>query len=150
AYNQEGGLIVFSAPPGNGLTTTIDTVLKTRDRYMREHASVEEKTRRARDIENVHATLYDESKKETPATVLPKLIRTYPNVMVVREVPDLETLKILCEQKAEERMVITSARAKDCVEAIFKFLMMKIPPKDFANALTAVVNQRLLRKLCEQ
>ena len=150
AYNQEGGLVVLSALPGNGLTTTIDVLLKTRDRYMREHAAVEEKSRREREIENVQATVYDESKKETPATVLPKLLRTYPNVIVVRDVPDLDTLKILCEQKAAERMAVTSVRAKDCIEAIFKLLMLKIPQKEFAASLTAVVNQRLLRKLCDK
>ncbi len=150
AYGKEGGLIVFSAMPGNGLTTTIDVLLKTRDRYMREHASIEETSRREREIENVHSTLYDEAKKETPASVLPKLIRTYPNVMIVRDVPDAETLKILCEQPADERMVVTSVRAKDTTEAIFKLLALKVPPKEFATALTAVVNSRLIRKLCDK
>ena len=150
AYNKEGGLIVFSALPGNGLTTTLDVLLKTRDRYMREHASVEEVSRREREIENVHATVYDESKKETPATVLPKLLRTYPNVVVARDMPDLETLKILCNQPAEERMAVASLPAKDCIEAMFKLLTLKIPTKEFAGALTAVVNQRLIRKLCDK
>ncbi|HZZ72752.1 MAG TPA: ATPase, T2SS/T4P/T4SS family [Pirellulales bacterium] len=149
-YNRPAGFILFSALAGNGLTTTIDVFLKTRDRYMREHAAVEDQDRREREIENVHATLYDSSKKESPATVLPKLVRTYPNVIVAREIPDLETLKILCQQPADERLVLGAVRAKDCTEAMLRMLMLKIPAKEFAAALTAVVNQRLIRKLCDK
>jgi len=34
-----------------------------------------------REIENIHPTTYSSSAGETPATVLPKLIRTYPEVI---------------------------------------------------------------------
>ena len=103
-----------------------------------------------RDIENVHVTKYDSTKGETPASVIPKLVRTYPNVIVCRDLPNVETLKLLCEQPAEERQVITSIRAKDCTDALLRVLALKVPPKDFAAAVTAVVNQRLARKLCDK
>ncbi len=149
-YKKEGGLILFSALPGNGLTTTIDVFLKSRDRYMREHATIEDVARRERDTENVHVTTYDSSKGESPATVLPKLVRTYPNVIVCRDIPNVETVKILCEQPAEDRMVVATLRAKDCTDALLRVLALKIPPKEFATAVSAVVNQRLIRKLCDK
>ena len=83
----------------------------------------------------MHVTTYSSAAGETPATVLPKLIRTYPDVIVVRDVADLDTLSILCEQAGENRLVITSIRAKEAVEALLRVMMLKIPPAEFAAAV---------------
>ncbi len=150
AILQQPGLLIFSSLPGGGLTTTLDVVLSTTDRYMRSFVSVADAGKPDRDIENVHLTTFSSASGETPATVLPKLIRTYPDVIVVRDVADLETLAILCEQVSEKRLMITSTRAREAVEALLRVMMLKIPPADFAPAVTAVLNVRLIRKLCEK
>jgi len=147
--DKHGALVLFSALPGNGLTVTVDAVLKRIDRYMRSFAAVEEKDHRERDIENVDVTTYDASAKESPATVLPKLLRTYPEALVVRDLPDAETVKMLCEQVAEERLVVSTIRAKEAVEALLRVLMLKPPAELFAKSVAAVVNQRLIRVLCD-
>jgi type II secretory ATPase GspE/PulE/Tfp pilus assembly ATPase PilB-like protein len=145
------GMFVFSSMPAGGLTTTIDQVLSQTDRYMRNFVEVAEVTKPHRDIENVHLTTYSAAAGETSAGVLPKLIRTYPDVIVLRDVADLETLTILCEQAAnEDRLVITSTRAKEAVEALLRLMMLKIPPADFAPGVIGVLNVRLVRKLCEK
>ena len=56
---------------------------------------------------------------------------------------------MLCEQTTEERLVVTTVRAKEAVEALLRLLMVKVPAGEFAPAVTAVLNQRLIRKLCE-
>ena len=150
ALFSQSGLVVFSSLPGGGLTTTMDVVLSNTDRYVRNFVVVEDAKKKDRDIENIHSTTYSAAEGETPAAVLPKLIRTYPDVIIVREVPDLSTLEILCEQAGENRLVITSVRAKDASEALLRLMMLKIPPADFAAAVTAVVNVRLIRRLCEK
>ncbi len=99
------GLFLFCSMPANGLTTTIDQVLSHSDRFTRNFVEIVDGGKPHRDIENVHATTYDLSAGEGPATVLPKLIRTYPDVIIVRDVTDLETLSILCEQAGEDRLV---------------------------------------------
>ena len=147
---QQNGLIVFSSLPVGGLTTTIDTVLSSADRFMRNFVEVLDVDKPGREIENVHVTTYSSAAGETPATVLPALIRTYPDVIVVRDVAELETLSILCEQPGEQRLVITSTRAKEAVEALLRILLLKIPPAEFAAAVIAVLNVRLVRKLCEK
>jgi type II secretory ATPase GspE/PulE/Tfp pilus assembly ATPase PilB-like protein len=103
-----------------------------------------------REIENLHVTTFSTAEGETPAAVLPKLIRTYPDVIVVRDVADLETLSILCEQAGQKRLVITSTRAKEAVEALLRLMMLKIPPAEFSGAVIGVINVRLIRRLCEK
>lgn len=144
------GLFIFCSMPSGGLTTTMDQVLSHTDRYMRNFTEVIDGDKPIRDIENVHLTTYSSSAGETPLTVLPKLIRTYPDVIIVRDVADRETLEVLCEQAGEDRLSITSVRAKEAVEALLRLMMLKIPPADFAAAVKGVLNVRLVRKLCEK
>jgi type II secretory ATPase GspE/PulE/Tfp pilus assembly ATPase PilB-like protein len=151
ALMSEKGMFVFSSMPAGGLSTTIDQVLSQLDRYTRNFVEVADAGKKHHDIENVHLTTYSAAAGETAATVLPKLIRTYPDVIVLRDVADLEALTILCEQATDEnRLVITSTRAKEAVEALLRLMMLKIPPADFAPAVIGVLNVRLVRKLCEK
>ena len=144
------GLFVFCSPPAGGLTTTMDQSLSATDRYMRNFVEVVDAQKPQPDIENVHLTTYSSAAGETPMSVLPKLIRTYPDVIVVRDVADLDTLSTLCEQAGEDRLVITSTRAKEAVEALLRLMMLKIPAAEFAPAVKGVLNVRLVRKLCEK
>ena len=45
--------------------------------------------------------------------------------------------------------MIGTVRAKDGAEALLRVLALGVPPADFAKAITGVVSQRLVRKLCE-
>lgn len=145
---SDAGMLLFSSLPAGGLTTTIDVCLEETDRLLRSFSAVEEAERSDREIENVEVTTYQRARGETPATVLPQLIRTYPDVLVVRKVEDMESFKILCEQVGEKRLVITSNRAKNAVDSLIRILALKVSPRDVADALTAVIYGRLLRKLC--
>lgn len=147
--NADQGMIVFCALPVGGLTTQIDTAVQDLDRYMRNFAAVEDKNKPERDIQNVAVTTYDGSKGESPASVLERLIRTYPDVIVVRDLVNTETLAILCEQAVSNRVIIVGLAAREAPEALLRLLAMKVPASQIAPAVTAVVNQRLIRKLCE-
>jgi type II secretory ATPase GspE/PulE/Tfp pilus assembly ATPase PilB-like protein len=143
------GLLVFSSMPAGGLTTAIDLSLLSTDRFIRNFVAVVDQDKPEHELENVHVTTYAGADGESALTVLPKLIRTYPDVIVVRDVADLETLTVLCEQAADRKLVITSTRAKEAVEALLRLMILKIPPADFAMVIKAVLNVRLVRKLCE-
>ncbi len=147
---QKQGFILVSALPGGGLSTTFDVTLSSSDRFVRNFVGVDEVRSVEREILNIPITTYDAAAGETPATVLPKLIRSYPDVLVVRDLVDLDTLKILVEQVAkEQRLVFSTTRAKEAVEALLRVLLLKISPAEFAEVVTAVLNVRLVRKLCE-
>jgi type II secretory ATPase GspE/PulE/Tfp pilus assembly ATPase PilB-like protein len=150
-FDNKAGFILFSSLPGGGLTTMTDMVLDSTDRYMRNFVTVEDEQKRDRELENIPVTTYDSAAGEGPDTVLPKLIRTYPDLYVVRDLVNVETVRILCEQIREEnRMVISTVRAREAPEALLRVLLMKIPPSEFAPVATAVLNMRMIRKLCEK
>ena len=120
------GFLLFSALPAGGLRTTIDVVLQGMDRFLREFAAVEEERNRGREIENVAVTTYKAAEGQSPAAVLMKVFRSEPNVVLVRDLPDAETVSLICrELSASDRLVMGSIRAKDCAEALLRVLMLE-------------------------
>ena len=144
------GLVVLSTMPGGGLTTITNVSIEETDRLMRDFVAIEEANNLEREIQNVAVHTYDASAGETPATLMPKLIRKYPNVYICRDLVDTESAKLLLNEVKDEKLVVTSARAKEAAEVPLRIMQMKVPPKDFARALTGVLYQRLVRKLCTE
>ena len=142
------GFLLFSSMPMGGLTTTVDISLSETDRLLRNFVAVEDADRREVEIENVEVTTYRRAAGETPLSVLPPLIRTYPDVIVVRDLSDTETVKLLCQQVNENRLIIGTIRAKSSVDALLRVLALKIPAPEFAAAVSGVLYSRLVRNLC--
>ncbi|MDZ4657392.1 MAG: ATPase, T2SS/T4P/T4SS family [Bythopirellula sp.] len=145
---SDAGMVIFSALPGGGLTTMMNVSLEETDRLMRDFSAIEEVNNREHDLQNIGVTTYDASKGETPASILPALIRTYPNVYILRDMTDVEAGKLLFKEAGDDRVFITSIRAKEAAEALLRFLQLKMPAKEFATTAKAVLYQRLIRKLC--
>ncbi|MBU4271940.1 MAG: Flp pilus assembly complex ATPase component TadA [Planctomycetes bacterium] len=149
SLNSQQGFLLFSASVGGGLRSTVDVALRTCDRFTREFAAVEEETNRYEVVENVPVTTYKAADGKSPADILPKFFRTEPNVAVIRDLVDAATVGLMCEEVEDERLMFGTVRAKDCAEALLRVLALGVPPDEFARAITAVVGQRLVRKLCE-
>ncbi|MCC7475140.1 MAG: Flp pilus assembly complex ATPase component TadA [Pirellulales bacterium] len=144
------GLVIFAGMPEGGLTTMTDVSLMETDRLMRDFVAIEEVHHRERELENVEVTTYDATKGELPSKVLPGLIRKYPNAYVLRDFSDPEASKLLInEARDDERLVVTAVHAKSAPEALLRLLQLKVPHKDFASVVTAVLCTRLIRKLCD-
>jgi len=146
---QPKGLIILAAPPGGGLTTLTTVCLSAVDRFTRSAMAVEDVRSKDLEVENVPVTPYDSLEQETPQSKLPGVIRQFPDVLVVPEYTDSETLEVLCREARDERLVFTMVRARDAAEALVRPLLTKVSPKTYAMAITAVIVHRLLRKLCE-
>jgi len=144
------GLVLFSALPTGGLRSTVDVALQNCDRFVREFAAVEAEEHPYQTVENAAVTAYKEAEGQSPVDVLPSLFRKEPNVVLVRDLVNAETLGLLCQQIAKnERLIISSIRAKDAAEALLRVMALGVPPAEFAEAITGVVSQRLVRKLCD-
>jgi type II secretory ATPase GspE/PulE/Tfp pilus assembly ATPase PilB-like protein len=148
--STEKGVVVLAAVPEGGLTTLTDVSIMETDRLLRDFAAIEEVHHRERELENIEVTTFDASKGETAATVIPALIRKYPNAYIMRDFSDPEAVKLLLDEvRDEERLVITNAHAKSAPEALLRLLQQKVPQKEFAAVVSAVLCVRLIRKLCD-
>jgi len=145
---RSSGLVLFSAMPASGLRTTVDVTLRSMDRMVRDFAALEDESRRYAEVENVPVTTY--AGPEQVNEVLTRLLRTEPQVVVARDLINADMVRVLAKHAQSERLVLTTIRAKDAVEALPRVLALKAPAADVAASVTAVLNQRLVRKLCDQ
>jgi type II secretory ATPase GspE/PulE/Tfp pilus assembly ATPase PilB-like protein len=144
------GILVIASVPEGGATTLTDVSLMETDRLLRDFVSIEEVHHREREMENIEVTTYDATKGESAATILPSLIRKYPNVYVLRDLSDNDAAKLLLnEVRDDDRLLITNVHAKSAPEALLRMLQLKVPHKEFATLVTAVLCTRLIRKLCD-
>jgi type II secretory ATPase GspE/PulE/Tfp pilus assembly ATPase PilB-like protein len=147
--SESSGFMLLSAMPAGGMSTTLNLLLKSLDRYMRDYYIVEEESKREPEVENVTRVEYSPAGGQTLVATLTSLFRKEPNVLVVPELSDPQAVGMLCEQAVEDSMVIGTIRAKEAAEALVRVLMLKVPAKQFAPVAKAVLNVRLIRKLCE-
>jgi general secretion pathway protein E len=145
---RSSGLVLFSALPASGLRTTVDVALRGMDRMVRDFAALEDESRRYAEVENVPVTTYAGAEHASEAVT--RLLRTEPQVVVVRDLINADMVRVLAKHAESERLVLATIRARDAVEALLRVLALKVSPADLVNSVTAVLNQRLVRKLCTQ
>jgi len=139
------GFLLFSAPPACGLSATITGALGSADRFMRDFKAIEDVHHPEATVENIDAVTYDSAEGEGPDSALPQLLLKHPDVIICRDLVNLETVNILCDQ-AQGRLVVSGLRAKDSVEALLRVLAFKVEPEKFSGVVSGVLNQRLARK----
>lgn len=146
---QPSGFTLVSAMPGGGLSTTLTLLLKSVDRFMRDYYVVEDQAKLEPEVENVTRVTFNVAGGETLVNTLTTLFRKDPHVLVVPDLADPQAVGMLCEQAVEDSAIIGTIRAKEAAEALVRVLLLKVPAKQFAPVAKAVLNVRLVRKLCE-
>jgi type II secretory ATPase GspE/PulE/Tfp pilus assembly ATPase PilB-like protein len=68
---------------------------------------------------------------------------------MIGEIRDAETAKIACQAANTGHMVFSTVHANDTISALYRMLDLGIEPFMLASAITGVLGQRLVRKLCE-
>lgn len=143
------GIFLFSSMPGGGLSTTMNVAMTATDRLLRDFVSIEDIHDRQYEVENVDVTTFDAKAGEAPHQLLEKISRKQPDVIVVPNLSDAKTVSMLCDISESDLLIFASIRAKSAVEALLRVLLLKVPPKQFAPRVFGVLNQRLVRRLCE-
>ncbi len=147
---KQKGIVIISSLPQGGLTTSTVAAINHTDRMLRDFSSIQDKANKLPYVENLDVHEYDAAAGETPDSMIKNLALRQPDAFVVPDLPNAETVRMLCEEvNAEDRLVIVTVRAKEAAEALMRVLLLKAPAEEFAKAVTVVINQRLVRRLCE-
>ncbi|PHR95172.1 MAG: hypothetical protein COA78_30685 [Blastopirellula sp.] len=147
---MSNGMIVFSTKPEGGLSTSFSVAINATDRLIRDFIGLEPEGSEEPELMQVTENVYDIAGGKKPEDMLPTILRTQPEVVVMRQMENLPTLEILAAHATEKILVFTSVQAREAVEAILRILAMKIDASDFAPIILAAVNMRLCRKLCTE
>lgn len=148
--DQKIGFVLCSAPRGGGLTSLLTAVTGTMDRYLRGFICIEDAQNHEFEVENVPVKTFDSARQESPATVLLEVLREYPDALVAPDMVDAKSATTFLEEGRTEKFVVAGIRAKEASEALVRVVSdLKVPVDRVAASVTAVVNVRLVRRLCE-
>ncbi len=150
--NGDDALVMLSGPAGHGLPTTWRVAMDAADKYVRDFHSVEDININDPEIINITRHTFNQAAGETPMTVLKSLLLKQPDVMVIPDFVNIETLKVVCDQIiSQHRFAISRIIAGSAVEGLLKLLATyKSEAKTLVKITSGVLNQRLMRRLCDQ
>ncbi len=151
ALNSENSSVLISSPRGMGLTATWQVAINAADRLVRDFQSLEPEEEKEIEIINIAPNFYGGSTGLAPSELIRKMILKEPDVFVFPSIPDDDTLLAAMNQAANnEKQVIARVTANSAVEACAK-ICAQYPKsaKYFASTVNAVLNQRIVRRLCE-
>jgi general secretion pathway protein E len=81
-------------------------------------------------------------------TALRSLLRQDPQVLMIGEIRDAETAKIAVEAGLTGHLLMSTMHSGTPAGAFLRLLEMGIEPYQVTSSISAVLNQRLVRKLC--
>src|SRR5207302_6354624 len=84
----------------------------------------------------------------TFATAMRAFLRADPDVIMVGEMRDEETASTAIEASLTGHLVFSTLHTNSSVETVIRLLDMGLDPFNFADALLAVLAQRLVRRVC--
>lgn len=82
-------------------------------------------------------------------TALRSLLRQDPQVVMIGEIRDAETARIAIEAGLTGHLVATTMHSGSPAGALLRLLEMGVEPYQVTSSVAAVLNQRLIRRLCE-
>ncbi len=149
AHMNGQGMTIISTMPGDGMTTTWQSMLDASDRITRDAVGIIPPTDLETGVENITIHQYDPETGGTPASILKPILLTQPDCLVVPDLSDRGSMDMVIGEVDEGRSVITRIQARSAAEALLRVYTFAGDREAFAENVTAVTNQRLLRRLCD-
>jgi type II secretory ATPase GspE/PulE/Tfp pilus assembly ATPase PilB-like protein len=146
---ERSGAIFLTGPSGSGKTTTIYACLRrlAGDGAGRHIVTIEDPVERW--VEGVSQSQARPGSTFDFARGLRSLMRQDPDVIMVGEIRDPETAAAATEAALTGHLVFSTLHAGSACGVIGRLLEMGIEPYVLTSGLRGILNQRLLRRLCE-
>lgn len=146
ALQQPQGLVLVTGPTGSGKTVTLYSALQTRNTPDVNLCSVEDPVEIP--IEGLNQTQIHPRAGLTFQGVLRALLRQDPDIIMVGEIRDGETAEIALKAAQTGHLVLSTLHTNSTSETLVRLQQMGVARWMIASALTLVIAQRLVRKLC--
>jgi type IV pilus assembly protein PilB len=146
ALSRPQGMLLVTGPTGSGKTTTLYAALNVVRSPMVNIITIEDPIEYK--IEEVNQVQVNPKAGLTFANSLRSMLRQDPNIIMVGEIRDGETAEIALQAAQTGHLVLSTLHTNDAVSAVTRLLDLGIPAYLVASSVTAIIAQRLVRKLC--
>lgn len=140
------GMILSCGPTGSGKTTTLYSILKFVDSPEKNIITVEEPVEyQMKGITQVNV------RPEVGLTFgssLRSILRQDPDIIMIGEIRDFETLDIAVKAALTGHLVLSSLHTTTAAGSIIRIMNMGVEPFLICSSVIVVIAQRLLRRLC--
>lgn len=148
AIHRPWGIVLVTGPTGSGKTNTLYSAVSTINSPDMNIMTAEDPVEF--NVPGVNQIQIKEEIGLTFAACLRSFLRQDPDVMLVGEMRDQETVDIAIKAALTGHLVFSTVHTNDAASTIVRLVNMNVEPFLIADSLILVVAQRLVRRLCKK
>src|SRR3989440_7094009 len=147
SFSKPHGMVLVTGPTGSGKSTTLYATLTEISKPTVNIITVEDPVEyRLPRGNQVHV---DHKAGLTFAAVLPAILRSDPDIVLIGEIRDRVTAQLAVEAALTGHLVLSTLHTNDAPSAVTRLTEMGIEPFLVGSSVDCVLAQRLARRLCE-
>ncbi len=147
SFSKPHGMVLVTGPTGSGKSTTLYATLGEIARPEVNVITVEDPVEYRMD--GINQVQVNVKAGLTFAAVLPAILRSDPDVVLIGEIRDRATAQLAVEAALTGHLVLSTLHTNDAPSAMPRLVEMGIEPFLVGSSLDSVLAQRLSRRLCE-
>ncbi len=140
------GMILITGPTGSGKSTTLYSAVK--ELYSEETNFVTVEDPVEYQLDGINQVPVNPKRGVTFAGALRSILRQDPDVILIGEIRDAETVEIAAKAAMTGHLVLSTLHTNDAASAVTRMIDMGLDPFHVASSVVLVAAQRLCRKLC--
>ena len=142
------GLFLVTGPTGSGKTTTLYSMIQELHTLEKKIITIEDPVEYK--IQGVMQVNINEDIDLSYQVVLKNILRQDPDILLIGEIRDKESLKIAIQASLTGHLVFATLHTNNSLETIHRLLDLGAEPYLIAATLKGVISQRLVRILCNK
>ncbi|MDD4607276.1 MAG: GspE/PulE family protein [Patescibacteria group bacterium] len=145
---RPNGMILTTGPTGSGKTTTLYAILKKIKNSQTKIITLENPIEYQ--LDGISQSNVDIDKGYGFADGLKSILRQDPDVIMVGEIRDYDTVDTAINAALTGHLVLSTLHTNSAAATIPRFLSMGAKPFLLAPSLNVIIAQRLVRRVCEK
>jgi len=146
--NKNTGILLVTGPTGSGKTTTLYAAINRINSREKNIITIEDPVEY--ELKGVGQIQVNPKTELTFARGLRSVLRHDPDIIMVGEIRDLETVEIAIQASLTGHLVFSTLHTNDATGALTRLVDMGVEPFLIASSLLAVLAQRLVRRICPE
>ncbi|WP_075982461.1 GspE/PulE family protein [Bacillus massilinigeriensis] len=144
--NKPTGIVLITGPTGSGKSSTLYAALNRLNSEEVNLITIEDPVEYQ--LEGVNQIQVNSNIGMTFAAGLRSILRQDPNIIMVGEIRDKETVEVAIRASLTGHLVLSTIHTNDSIGTVTRLLDMGVEPFLIASSLSGIVSQRLVRRVC--